>query len=462
MRKNMTYKVFALFIFCLIGTNIFGQYVKKPEPPTTRILFILDGSQSMSGVWDSDKKFTIARTMLSRMIDSLEKLDNVEMALRVYGHQSPVPPQDCEDSKLEVPFSPNNATRIRHKLRFITPKGTTPIAYSLKEAEKDFRNCDNCRNIIVLITDGIESCEGDPCEVSRYLQSKGITLKPFVVGIGYDPEFQKTFQCVGQFYNATKEDKFEEILGVVISQALNSTSAQINLLDEVGNPTETNIPMTFYSRTSGKALLKYVHTINHYGVSDTIYLDPLVNYRVKIHTLPPLYIDSVQTTPGKHSVFAIKSPTGFVTAKVKGGNLFRDLQYLIKKPGTNEILAVKSLGDTQRMLTGNYDMEFLTTPPLQIDSVEIKQSHTTTLEIPQPGIVTIQKPSDGFGGIYKYVNGELQHVIDLKSDVKNESLILLPGEYCVIFRSKNIKSTLYSVNEDFTVVSGSSLPIQLF
>ncbi len=258
----------------------------KPEPAKSRILFVFDASQSMYGTWESDKKINIARRYLIDIIDSLEQMDNIQMALRAYGHQSPVPPQDCNDTKLEVPFGENNAGQIRQKLRYLIPRGTTPIARSLELAANDFPPCDNCRNIIILITDGIEACDGDPCQVSLNLQKKGIVLKPFVIGIGIDPNFEKTFECVGYFYNTPNEAKFHEVLGVVISRALNSTTAQVNLLDSKGMPSETDVNMTFFDHVSGKVKYNFVHTINYMGNPDTLIIDPLIKYDIVVHTLP--------------------------------------------------------------------------------------------------------------------------------------------------------------------------------
>jgi Ca-activated chloride channel family protein len=203
------FKVFTCFFIVLFSVqNIVCQDFNRPpevKPPLSKILFVFDASQSMLGIWEKEQKITIARNVLIAILDSLEKLDNIELALRVYGHQSPVPPQDCSDSKLEVPFAKGNASKIRQKLRFIEPKGTTPIANSLAMAADDFVKLDNCRNIIILITDGIEACDGDPCAVSRDLQLKGITLKPFVIGIGIDEGFKESFDCIGHYYNATRE-----------------------------------------------------------------------------------------------------------------------------------------------------------------------------------------------------------------------------------------------------------------
>jgi len=453
-----------LFVIILLAWagNAWAKRISQPKPAKTRILLIFDASQSMAGFWESDKKINIARRTLIQMIDSLQYIENVELGLRVYGHQSPVPPQDCSDTRLEVPFSKNNASKIRQKLRFLIPKGTTPIAYSLKMSEHDFPKCEDCRNIIVLITDGLEACDGDPCEVSQYLQTKGITLKPYVVGIGYDPEFKKTFECIGHYYNADNEDRLEEVLGVVISQALNTTSAQINLLDSYGNPTETNVSMSFFDKLSGKFMHNFVHTINYRGNPDTIFLDPLVTYRVKIQTVPPVYIDSVKTTPGMHTVFAADAPQGYLHVKAKSGHLMRDMQYIIRKTGEKDALDLKKLGEDQKLLTGNYDIELLSKPRFHIKNVAIAQSTTTTVEVPQAGIVTVLKPSEGFGGVYKVENGELTRILELDEKQLKESFVLMPGNYRLTFRGKNVKQSIYSISRKFTIEPGSSIPLQLF
>jgi Ca-activated chloride channel family protein len=148
------------------------------QPILTRILFVFDASQSMWAKWESDSRINIAKRMMSQMLDSLRGLENVELALRVYGHQKPVPPQDCSDTRLEVPFKKNNIDEIKSVIQKLEPKGTTPIARSLEAAALDFPKSTPSRNIVILITDGIEACDGDPCAVSIELQKQKIFLKP--------------------------------------------------------------------------------------------------------------------------------------------------------------------------------------------------------------------------------------------------------------------------------------------
>jgi Ca-activated chloride channel homolog len=228
----------------------FSLIAQKKE--TTRILFIFDGSNSMNAQWQTTSKIDIAKRLMTETLDSLKGIPNIEFALRMYGHQTQILPgqQDCEDTKLEVPFAEGDANidKIKSKIRGLTPKGTTPIARSLQYSAEDFPSVgEGVRNVIILITDGIEACDEDPCAVARALASKGITLKPFIVGIGPGIDFDQ-LKCIGNVYDASTEDSFKSILKVVISQAMSNTSVQVNLNNTNGKPLETNVAMSFYDQ----------------------------------------------------------------------------------------------------------------------------------------------------------------------------------------------------------------------
>jgi Ca-activated chloride channel family protein len=463
LSKPINIKLSLLFIFTFLAAFLFSQPKPETKPPLTRILFVFDASNSMSGMWDSDMKINIARRILINMIDSLQDLENVQMALRVYGHQSPVPPQDCDDTRLEVPFAKANASIIRQRLRFITPKGTTPIANSLSKCIGDFPPCGDCRNIVILITDGIESCDGDPCAVSVEMQKKGIILKPFIIGIGIDEGFRETFDCIGHYFNADHEDKFKEFLGIVISQALNSTTAQVNLLDEQGLPTESNVNMTFYDRYSGRMLVNYVHTINNRGNPDTLILDPLVTYRVVVHTIPEVAIDSMKVVPGKHTIVAADAPQGsLMITSVGAGNLYRDLFVLVRKAGEMNTLNLQKLGETTKYIIGKYDLEIPIIPRKKLFNVDISQSKTTTVEIPRPGLITAISTTAGFGSLYWVrEDKQLEWVYNLNPNLKNESIVLQPGNYVLVFRSTNAKQSIYTIKKTFEIKSGTSLALEL-
>ena len=452
-----------VIILSLLSISVYGQEKLKYQPPDTRILFIFDASQSMAGYWQKNKKIDIARKVLIHIIDSLETLPNVKMALRLYGHQSPVPPQDCSDTRLEVPFGENNAGKIRQKLRYVIPRGTTPIAGSLEKGAGDFPpDCDNCRNIIILITDGIEACDGDPCEVSYNLQKQGIVLKPFVIGIGIDEGFKATFDCIGHYYNAIEEDKFSDVMEVVISQALNATTAQVNLLDIDGNPTETNVNMTFKDHISGKIMYNYVHTMNNRGKPDTLVLDHLLTYDVTVHTIPPVTVKNVNLTVGKHTIIAADVPQGTLKVITKDGQQYRDQLFLVRKAGGNTTLNVQKMYEDEKYLVGKYDVEIPIIPRINLTNVDIKQSHTTTLEIPRPGILNLLKSSTGYGSIYlRKSNKDEEWVCNLNPNIKIETIVIQPGTYRVVFRAQNARQTLYTISKTVTIIPGGSETVQL-
>jgi Ca-activated chloride channel homolog len=449
----------------LINRNnlVQAQELTTGYEPMSRILFIFDASNSMAGQWNGERKIDMAREVLFEIVDSLEMMPNVEMALRIYGHQSPVPPQDCSDTKLEVPFGPSNASRIRQKLRFINPKGTTPIAHSLELAPGDFPPCSNCRNIILLITDGIEACDGDPCRVSQSLQKEGIILRPFVIGIGTDPGFKETFNCIGEYYDAPTKDQFRKALKVVITQALNATSAQINLLDSNARPTETDVNVILYDRFSGSIRYNMIHTLNNKGNPDTLSLDHMSTYNVVAQTIPPVRFDSLKLVSGRHNTIGIDAPQGYLFVRTSRGKAYEQEKILVKKAGEHATINIQEIGHQGKYLVGKYDLEIPIYPLMEIKDVEVLQSYTTTVEIPAPGYVTFNTQQPGAGALYLLTDkGDQLWVLNLQENRKTQAFYLQPGAYRLIFRRSDLKSTDHSMVRDFVVREGSPETIKFY
>lgn len=457
-------KGFIAIVFSFICTSGYSQETsdKEVEQPLTRILFVFDASQSMYGYWQSDMKFNTARSIFYKVLDTLDQIENLQLALRVYGHQFGFPPQVCSDTRLEVPFAPNNVKRIKDRLSTIYPKGTSPIAYSLAESVADFTPCDNCRNIIVLITDGIEECNGDPCEVSKNLQKNGVILKPFIIGIGKD--FEEQYKCVGSYFDATTETHFTQAMNVVINRALNPTTAQVNLLNADGIPTETNINMIFYDNNSGQVRYNFVHTLNEKGLPDTLILDPLLTYDIVVNTIPRVRADSVRLLPGSHNVIPISVPQGKLKIAFDSDKAgLHDIQCIVRRKGSYETVNVQEVGETVKYITGLYNIEVLSMPRMLVTDIKLTQDLTTTVDIPTPGIVVIQKNNRGYGSLLIEQRGKLEWVYDLREDIiTQESLMLLPGNYRVVFRAKTVNKTVYTIEKSFVVKSGTTTNVKIY
>ena len=435
--------------------------ITSGSKPITRILFIFDSSQSMLGRWDGRRKIDVARELMSELMDSLQGIENLEVALRVYGHQKPVPPQDCSDTKLEVPFEPDNFDKMRYVLEGLVARGTTPIARSLEAAADDFPKDDFARNIIIMVTDGVEACDGDPCAVSLALQSKGVILKPFIIGLGLDVEFRDVFECVGFYFDAANSKQFRHALAAVMDQVLNYTSVQVNLLDREGNPTETNVAMTFHDKLSGEIRYNYMHTINRLGNPDTVLLDILTEYELMVHTIPPVMKDSIVLQPGIHNIIELPAPQGYLKVEIPGGNPRDSLtECIVRQNGEAYTLNVQQANHLCKYITGNYDLEILTIPRKYISDVKIEQSHINKVQLPEPGEIIIHFNEPVVGSILHESADRLEKVYTLSPYTKYYSIRMLPGRYRLIYRYTKDKKTQNSVEKRFNVYSGKRFEIK--
>ncbi len=142
---------------------------------------VVDASRSMWGQIDGVSKMQIAKETLEDVSYWLPA--DIDLALRAYGSTSASESNNCADSNLLVPFGEMNRDRIRGAIAGLRPTGQTPIAYALNQAGRDFGKLESDR-IIVLVSDGIESCGGDPVQAAYALREQGITAHLIGFGLG--------------------------------------------------------------------------------------------------------------------------------------------------------------------------------------------------------------------------------------------------------------------------------------
>jgi Ca-activated chloride channel homolog len=452
---------FRLLITSLLFVFFVHPGFSQKARPLTRVLIIFDASNSMYSPYEGSTRIETAKKMFKTFADSLSQLKNTEFALRLYGHQKPVPPQDCSDTGLEIPFTKNNLDAIKERIRTLTPRGTTPIARSLIEAADDFPNTPGV-NIIILITDGIEECGGNICDAAAKLREKGIQFRPFVIGIALSANEAKSFDCVGPYYDISTPGVFSEIVDVIITQTMYNTTAQVNLLDVSGKPTETNINMSFYDRKNGNLIYNYVHTLNAKGNPDTLKIDASYQYRMVVHTIPSVEKDSIILFPGKHNIIAADTPQGKLQIRSGGSAALKKIPCLISIAGTPKTIHVQDLNTIEKYLTGNYDVEVLTLPRLKFKDVEIFHGSTKTLDVPRQGIIRLNYKEPVYGSIVLIEkDNNIQWVADLSENATAEEFQLLPGNYKIIFRPKNKKETIYTTEKEIKVLPDASLNINL-
>ncbi len=182
-------KIIVVLLICLFLTV---PYVFSDDAPSTQIVIIFDASGSMWGQINGKPKIEIAKKTFEQIIDELANNDNMQVALRVYGHLN----KKCSNSVLEVPMGKIRAAVVKAKINSLVPKGKTPIAYSIDKAVDDFDKDNRGEKIILVVTDGMESCDGDPCTIADKLKKAGIVTKIHVVGFGMKKKGLESLKCI--------------------------------------------------------------------------------------------------------------------------------------------------------------------------------------------------------------------------------------------------------------------------
>ena len=459
MGAKLSWLVVLTLFYSLISE---GQKQYQQIPENTRILFLLDGSGSMLGKWEGTTRMGAAKRLLSDLVDSLRSDTQVELALRVYGHQFHRRLQNCQDTKLEVGFRQGNHDIIIRKLKELTPQGTTPISYSLQELEKDFPNDNAYRNIVIIITDGLESCGGDPCAVSRVLQKKQIFLRPFVIGLGMDKSFDDQFECLGRFFDAANIQDFHAVLNSTLEQTLKQTTASVELLDINDAPKETNVNVTFMNKVTGQSVFEFVHYRDKFGKPDSVIIDAVLLYDVIANTIPPVTKRNVLLKGGQHNVVSLKTPQGSLQLSQKNFSEYGGpVQVLVRIPGHPEVIHTQRVTETEKYITGSYDLEILTLPRIR-QKVDIELNQVTRIEIPAPGVLNINTNVPGYGTLFVLNSGSTQKWLLNLSGKTRETMGIQPGNYKLVFRAENAKGSKFTEIHRFVIQSGSTKNINLF
>ena len=196
-----------------------------PEPDDdAQLLLLLDASGSMADPdATGEPKIEAARAALHEVVDDLGT--DQQVGLRVFGGSvSPDQPTQakCTDSQLVVPIGTGNAQALGAAVEDYAPLGETPIAHALQQAADDLSPDGN--RTIVLVSDGIATCDPDPCEIAEQLSADGLDLVVHTVGLGADDQTRTQLQCIadaggGTYYDAADTDTLTTALTRISTRA---------------------------------------------------------------------------------------------------------------------------------------------------------------------------------------------------------------------------------------------------
>ncbi len=208
------------------------------------IIFLLDCSFSMKEkMSDQVQKIEAAKQVLQNALTRIP--GDVNVGLRVFGQSggNSMPGGECLQTALLVPLGQGNRRTIIEQVRNIRAFGMTPLEYALRQtAENDFAGAQG-NKVIILISDGADTCGGDPCRLIRMLPAYGIKIKVDVVGLDLkrDHFARAQLNCVaeqsgGKYSDAESATDLIDSVSASVSKAISG-----RILFKPGTPPVNNM-----------------------------------------------------------------------------------------------------------------------------------------------------------------------------------------------------------------------------
>lgn len=185
------------------------------------VALVLDASGSMNAKLPEGKtRIEAAKLAVEDLVGKLPA--DIRLALWVYGHQSPTSKHDCRDTERMVGFDALSANKenVLAKTRAIKAQGYTPITYVIKLVADDLGKEDAKPRTVILVSDGKETCEGDPCATAKALAEADASLVVHTIGFAVDTAAKYQLQCIarvarGRYFDAGSASE----LAVMLSEA---------------------------------------------------------------------------------------------------------------------------------------------------------------------------------------------------------------------------------------------------
>ncbi len=165
---------------------------------------ILDASGSMSepvAGTENQSRMEAAQAAMREVIERIPDRDGLNVGFRIYGHEGSNAeadrPQSCRATELLVPLDGVDKSALLEQVNTFAPTGWTPLARALEAAAGDFAvGGESVTNAIIMVTDGEETCGGDPCQAAAVLHAADIAVTTHVVGFALTNEQQEAVRCI--------------------------------------------------------------------------------------------------------------------------------------------------------------------------------------------------------------------------------------------------------------------------
>jgi len=458
-------RVLLVALLLLAGVSVQGQRTEK-----TRLLLIMDCSNSMWDHWQSNSKIKVTQQVLLSFLDSISRQHDVDVALRVFGHLN----KDQFGTRLEVPFGSDNIYQLQSKIKTLVPQGGCTAAAALTDALSDFPATGSSRNLILIITDGMDDCDAEICDVARQVQLSGVVVQTFVLGIGGGAFSHAS--CAGSVFPVVNEEEFSKTLYDIFRLSGHKAKVVLNMVDATGELYETEHPVAFYDHRTGVIRHSTIYSVDSKLKPDTLLMDPLVTYDMAVFTHPPLRREAMQFSIDRPNNVDITVSEGTLKVQYSGQRpqwQQTNVDVIVRRAGSGERVAAQEVGETGQYLAGRYDVEVQTLPVTTLRGVEVRGNAATELSVPMPGMLVLSKPKGiTTGAIFRLrtyneftpygraLDGQVEFVTDLNPSTAGERLLLQPGQYELVLHPQNTTKYDKVQTKRFVIESSQTTKIQ--
>lgn len=212
----MSFNLRSILSALLIG---FMAVVSTPASAQTEpenVILVLDASGSMWGRVDGTEKIVVARNVIGKVLADIG--DRVNLGVVAYGHRSK---GDCSDIEKVIPVGPVDTKAYMSVINGISPKGKTPITDAVRQSAEELRYTEN-KATVILVSDGLETCEADPCALAAELEKAGIDFTAHVIGFDLKDTDTSSLRCLaettgGKYLAADNADDLGDAIGQVVA-----------------------------------------------------------------------------------------------------------------------------------------------------------------------------------------------------------------------------------------------------
>lgn len=432
--------------------------MQAQQPEKTRLLLIMDCSNSMWDHWQSGSKIKVTQQVLLSFLDSISRQHDVDVALRVFGHLN----KEQFGTRLEVPFGSDNIYQLQSKIKTLVPQGGCTAAAALTDALSDFPATGSSRNLILIITDGMDDCEAEICDVARQVQLSGVVVQTFVLCIGGNLSAHAS--CAGSVFPVAHEEEFAKTLYDIFRLSGHKAKVVLNMVDGGGELYETEHPVAFYDHRTGVIRQSTIYSVDSKLRPDTLLMDPLVTYDMAVFTHPPLRREAMQFSIDRVNTVDITVSEGTLKVQYSGQRpqwQQTAVDVVVRRAGGGERVAAQEVGETGQYLAGRYDVEVQTLPVTTLRGVEVRGNAATELSVPMPGMLVLSKPKGiTTGAIFRLRDGQVEFATDLNPSTAGERLLLQPGQYELVLHPQNATKYDKVQTKRFVIESSQTTKIQ--